>query len=162
MGTTLRSVRHHHEVGLLPEPVRRANGFKPYGVAHLVGLVRINRLSDLGFSSPRIAALGDGDEHTVEALRVLDGDLVREIDRLRSGGPSWRRSSTARCRRTYRKRLPAPRSGTTSLHAIAISSPCSPECSGRTSWSSTPGCSTARTRRTGRPRRVRGPAGRGR
>ena len=43
-GTSLRAVRHHHEVGLLDEPERRANGYKQYGVAHLVRLVRIKRV----------------------------------------------------------------------------------------------------------------------
>ena len=52
-GTTLRTVRHYHEVGLLAEPERRANGYKQYGVAHLVRLLRIKRLTDLGLSLRR-------------------------------------------------------------------------------------------------------------
>ena len=35
-GTSVRAVRHYHEVGLLAEPERRSNGYKQYGVAHLV------------------------------------------------------------------------------------------------------------------------------
>ena len=81
-GTSLRSVRHYHQVGLLPEPDRRSNGYKQYGVTHLVRLLRIKRLVDLGFSLPQIAELGDGDEHPDEALRALDADLAREIERL--------------------------------------------------------------------------------
>ena len=81
-GTSLRSVRHYHDVGLLPEPERRSNGYKQYGVAHLVRLLRIKRLTDLGFSLPQIADLGDGDEHPRDALRALDEDLVAQIDRL--------------------------------------------------------------------------------
>jgi hypothetical protein len=42
-GTTVRAVRHYHEVGLLDEPKRRANGYKQYGVAHLIRLLRIKR-----------------------------------------------------------------------------------------------------------------------
>lgn len=34
-GTSLRAVRHHHEIGLLDEPDRGPNGYKQYGVAHL-------------------------------------------------------------------------------------------------------------------------------
>jgi DNA-binding transcriptional MerR regulator len=49
-GTTVRAVRHYHEVGLLAEPERRANGYKQYGVAHLIHVLRIKRLTDLGFS----------------------------------------------------------------------------------------------------------------
>ena len=81
-GTSLRSVRHYHEVGLLPEPQRRANGYKSYGVAHLVRLLRIRRLTDLGFSLAQIAELGDADEHPGEALRALDDELAGTIDRL--------------------------------------------------------------------------------
>ncbi|WP_286160418.1 MerR family transcriptional regulator [Streptomyces yunnanensis] len=52
-GTSLRAVRHYHEVGLLDEPVRRANGYKQYGVAHLVRLLRIKPLSTWGSRCPR-------------------------------------------------------------------------------------------------------------
>lgn len=81
-GTTLRAVRHYHEIGLLDEPVRRANGYKQYGVAHLVRVLRIKRLIDLGFSLAQIAAMGDADEHPEEALRTLDAELAATIERL--------------------------------------------------------------------------------
>ncbi|QFG22294.1 MerR family transcriptional regulator [Actinomadura sp. WMMB 499] len=82
-GTSLRAVRHYHEVGLLEEPERRANGYKRYGVAHLVRVVRIKRLTELGFSLQQIAAMGDGDDHPEEALRTLDAELAATIERLR-------------------------------------------------------------------------------
>jgi DNA-binding transcriptional MerR regulator len=81
-GTTVRAVRHYHEVGLLPEPERRSNGYKQYGVAHLVRVLRIKRLTDLGFSLPQIAAMGDADEHPAEELRALDAELAATIERL--------------------------------------------------------------------------------
>ncbi|MGV0627704.1 helix-turn-helix domain-containing protein [Mycolicibacter minnesotensis] len=81
-GTSLRAVRHYHQIGLLPVPERRSNGYKQYGVAHLVRLVRIKRLVDLGFSLPQIAALGDTDEHPEQALRELDAELAETIERL--------------------------------------------------------------------------------
>jgi DNA-binding transcriptional MerR regulator len=81
-GTSLRAVRHYHQVGLLPEPDRRSNGYKQYGVAHLVRLVRIKRLVDLGFSLPQIAAMGESDDHPEQALRELDAELAETIDRL--------------------------------------------------------------------------------
>ncbi|QUQ71924.1 MerR family transcriptional regulator [Kutzneria sp. CA-103260] len=82
-GTTVRAVRHYHDVGLLAEPERRANGYKSYGVAHLVRVLRIKRLIGLGLSLAQIADLGDADEHPKEALRVLDGELAATIERLR-------------------------------------------------------------------------------
>jgi DNA-binding transcriptional MerR regulator len=81
-GTSLRAVRHYHEVGLLPVPERHSNGYKQYGVGHLVRLLRIKRLVDLGFSLSRIAAMGDDDHHPGEALRALDAELGATIERL--------------------------------------------------------------------------------
>ena len=81
-GTTVRAVRHYHDVGLLAEPERRANGYKSYGVAHLVRVMRIKRLIGLGLSLSQIADLGEADEHPEQALRVLDGELAATIERL--------------------------------------------------------------------------------
>ena len=81
-GTSLRAVRHYHQVGLLAEPERRRNGYKQYGVGHLVRLVRIKRLTDLGFSLTQIADMDDSDDHPEEALRSLDAELAATIDRL--------------------------------------------------------------------------------
>ncbi|MGY5127556.1 helix-turn-helix domain-containing protein [Streptomyces nigrescens] len=81
-GTSLRAVRHYHEVGLLDEPERRVNGYKQYTVAHLVRLLRIKRLVDLGFSLSQIAEMGDADDHPEEALRALDAELAATIERL--------------------------------------------------------------------------------
>lgn len=82
-GTSARSVRHYHQVGLLPEPERRSNGYKQYGVAHLVRLLRIKRLVDLGVGLRAIAELGDDDEHPVDALRTVDAELEAQMDRIR-------------------------------------------------------------------------------
>ncbi|SFR22670.1 DNA-binding transcriptional regulator, MerR family [Lentzea waywayandensis] len=81
-GTTVRTIRHYHEVGLLAEPERRANGYKRYGVPHLVRVMRIKRLTDLGLSLTQIANLGDEDEHPGDALRELDAELAATIERL--------------------------------------------------------------------------------
>lgn len=81
-GTTVRAVRHYHEVGLLPEPQRNANGYKQYGVTHLVRTLRIKRLADLGFSLPQIADLVDAGQDPRDALRDLDSRLARSVDRL--------------------------------------------------------------------------------
>ncbi|WP_433019794.1 MerR family transcriptional regulator [Kribbella sp. CA-294648] len=81
-GTTVKAVRHYHKVGLLDEPERDTNGYKRYGVPHLVRLLRIRRLSDLGVSLAQIAAMGDADEHPQEALRLLDAELAAAVDRI--------------------------------------------------------------------------------
>ncbi|WP_258349328.1 MerR family transcriptional regulator [Saccharopolyspora gregorii] len=81
-GTTLRAVRHYHDVGLLDEPERGSNGYKKYGVAHLLRVLRIKRLTELGFSLAQVAEMGADDEHPAEALRALDADLAATIERL--------------------------------------------------------------------------------
>jgi DNA-binding transcriptional MerR regulator len=82
-GTSVRAVRHYHEVGLLDEPERRANGYKKYGVAHLRKVLRIKRLIDLGFSLSQIAAMGETGYPPAEALRAHDAELAATIERLR-------------------------------------------------------------------------------
>jgi DNA-binding transcriptional MerR regulator len=68
-GTAVNTVRHHHEAGLLDEPERRSNGYKQYGVPHLLRLLQIRRLRDLGVPLAQIETLGRADEDPAEALR---------------------------------------------------------------------------------------------
>lgn len=79
-GTTENSVRYYHRVGLLPHPERAANGYKRYEVAHLVQLLRIRRLRELGVPVKRIAALGPGDPNATENIRALDAELEARIE----------------------------------------------------------------------------------
>jgi DNA-binding transcriptional MerR regulator len=86
-GTTVKTVRHYHRVGLLEEPGRTSNGYKQYGVGHLVRLLRIRRLVDLGLPLSAIGDLSDtspgdsGPADAAEALRSLDADLAESIAR---------------------------------------------------------------------------------
>ncbi|GAB2479767.1 MerR family transcriptional regulator [Promicromonospora xylanilytica] len=81
-GTTVNTVRHYHRVGLLDEPERRSNGYKLYEVGHLVSLLRIRRLADLGVPLSGIGDVGAGAEHVPDALRDLDAELRASIERL--------------------------------------------------------------------------------
>ncbi|MEP7765191.1 MerR family transcriptional regulator [Sanguibacter sp. 25GB23B1] len=81
-GTTVKTVRHYHETGLLDEPERTSNGYKQYGVEHLVRVLRIKRLSDLGVPLAQIATLGEGGTQSEDALRIIDAELAGTIDRL--------------------------------------------------------------------------------
>jgi DNA-binding transcriptional MerR regulator len=55
--TTVKAIRHSHEIGLLEVPERTANGYKQYQAAHLLRLLQIKRLRDLGVPLSQIAAL---------------------------------------------------------------------------------------------------------
>jgi DNA-binding transcriptional MerR regulator len=81
-GTTVKAVRHYHATGLLEDPVRTANGYKQYQIPHLVRLLQIRRLIDLGLPLAQIATMGRADEDPDEAIRVLDAELEVTIERL--------------------------------------------------------------------------------
>jgi len=80
-GTTLKTVRHYHRIGLLEEPERAANGYKRYRVKHLVRLLRIRRLVDLGVSLSDIPSMEESDENAEQTLRALDAELKESIER---------------------------------------------------------------------------------
>ncbi len=81
-GTTVKTIRHYHSIGLLEEPERTPNGYKQYLVSHLVRLLQITRLTQLDVPLAQIAAMGRGDAEPDDALRDLDADLAATIDRL--------------------------------------------------------------------------------
>ena len=85
--TTVKAVRYYHQIGLLEVPERKANGYKQYGVPHLVRLLQIKRLSDLGVPLSDVASMGQVDEDPDEAIRALDKELEQaaaRINRLRA------------------------------------------------------------------------------
>ncbi len=81
-GTTVNTVRHYHRLGLLAEPERRHNGYKEYEVRHLVDLLRIRRLADLGVPLASVSQLAGEEDGSAEALRQLDAELQASIERL--------------------------------------------------------------------------------
>lgn len=80
-GTTVKSVRHYHAIGLLEEPQRAGNGYKQYGTEHLVRLLEIRRLRELGLSLAEVAEAGESEESWFEAVEALDAQLAESIAR---------------------------------------------------------------------------------
>jgi DNA-binding transcriptional MerR regulator len=82
-GVTVRAVRHYHTVGLLPEPPRDGSGYRRYGAATVVDLIRIKTLSQAGVPLARVRELlgADPDEFAA-ALTEIDNAMREEIDRL--------------------------------------------------------------------------------
>ncbi|MFE1547290.1 MerR family transcriptional regulator [Streptomyces sp. NPDC058718] len=80
VGVTPRAVRHYHQSGLLPEPPRRANGYREYGIRDAVLLARIRRLTELGLGLDEVRGTLADDEGRglVEVLRELEADLARQ------------------------------------------------------------------------------------
>lgn len=81
-GTTVKAIRHYHQIGLLDEPERASNGYKQYGTTHLVRVLQITRMKELGIPLAQIATMGRADEDPEAAIAVLDADLAATIERL--------------------------------------------------------------------------------
>lgn len=75
-GVSVRTLRHYHQVGLLPEPGRSANGYRVYTASDLVRVLRVRRLADLGMPLSRIDPAVDIEEE----LALLDREYVRQIE----------------------------------------------------------------------------------
>lgn len=82
-GTTVNTVRHYHGRGLLDEPDRSSNGYKHYGVDHLVRLLQIRRLRDLGVPLADLEQQRSGVGTTARVLVEIDAELVETIERSR-------------------------------------------------------------------------------
>jgi DNA-binding transcriptional MerR regulator len=85
-GVTVRTLRHYHQIGLLPEPDRTAGGYRMYGPGNLLMVVRIRRLVRAGLSLGRIGELlTDPEDVTADtALEEVDCRLAEEIEELQA------------------------------------------------------------------------------
>lgn len=82
-GVTVRTVRHYHAVGLLPEPERDRSGYRRYDAAAVVDLVRIRTLAEAGVPLSRVAELLDaGDDEFAAAVEEIDRRLRADIREL--------------------------------------------------------------------------------
>ena len=82
-GVTARAVRHYHQIGLLPEPERDASGYRRYGAAAVVSLIKIRTLASAGVPLSEIGQMLEADAPAfAEAVRRIDSRLREEIERL--------------------------------------------------------------------------------
>lgn len=81
-GTTSRTLRHYHAVGLLEPSRTGANGTRYYDRASLLRLQRILLLRGFGLGLPRIAEVLAGERDAAAALRGHLDLLERERQRL--------------------------------------------------------------------------------
>lgn len=84
---SVRTLRHYHALGLLPEPPRSQNGYREYDALDVAQVLRIRRLSSLGFSLSQIKEmLDDSEKDAIEddALALLDRELELKIEELRA------------------------------------------------------------------------------
>ncbi|OOG56734.1 MerR family transcriptional regulator [Rhodanobacter sp. C03] len=57
VGVAIDTIRYYEREGLLPEPVRRASGYRSYGDSTIAQLRFIRRAKDLGFTLDEIREL---------------------------------------------------------------------------------------------------------
>lgn len=81
-GVSVRTLRHYHQIGLLPEPERLSNGYRRYDLATVATLLRIRRLTELGVPLGEIGEMLET-VPTAEVLDEIDRRLVEAIDGLR-------------------------------------------------------------------------------
>jgi len=82
---TVRTLRHYHQVGVLPEPERSRNGYREYTVHDVVRLLRIKRLAALGIPLDRMPAMLDTDtDSQADLLAQVDADIDAQIARLQA------------------------------------------------------------------------------
>lgn len=86
VGVSTRAVRHYHHLGLLPEPERRANGYREYGLRDAVALARLRRLTELGLGLEEVRDVlaDDSGRELHEVLAELDADLARQEEEIRA------------------------------------------------------------------------------
>ncbi|WAP52195.1 MerR family transcriptional regulator [Arthrobacter sp. ATA002] len=79
---TVNTVRHYHAIGLLDLPNRDLNGYKRYTAKHLLCLVRIRRLTELGVPLSSIDRVGTSGPEAHEELLDIDTKIEAELARL--------------------------------------------------------------------------------
>jgi DNA-binding transcriptional MerR regulator len=82
-GVTVRAVRHHHNIGLMPEPARDGSGYRTYGAGDVVRLIRIRTLAEAGVPLARVQVLLDATPTEFRsAVAQIDAELRARIREL--------------------------------------------------------------------------------
>src|SRR5687768_11782319 len=92
-GVNIDTIRYYERNGLIPEPVRRASGYREYETADVRRLRFIVRAKDLGFTLAEIAELmslsagrdvGGVKRRAEKRLEQVEGK-IKELQRVRRG-----------------------------------------------------------------------------
>lgn len=84
-GVTVRTLRHYHQIGILPEPERGENGYRSYGLRDLTRVLRLKSLSSAGVPLAEAATVLDGsvaDDDLDDLLETIDHELARKVEDL--------------------------------------------------------------------------------
>ncbi|GAA4118302.1 MerR family transcriptional regulator [Nocardioides fonticola] len=82
-GVTVRTIRHYHAVGLLPEPARDHSGYRRYDAVAVANLIRIRTLAEAGVPLARVEELlRASPEAFAAAVEEIDRRLRRDVRAL--------------------------------------------------------------------------------
>ncbi|MGI5170805.1 MerR family transcriptional regulator [Spirillospora sp. CA-253888] len=97
IGVSTKTIRVYHDKGLLPEPGRDRSGYRRYGAADAVELIKIRTLAEAGVPLARIRDLraATGEEFG-RALSEIDDGLTARIRGLRATQERLRRLAAGR------------------------------------------------------------------
>ncbi|KAA2254830.1 MerR family transcriptional regulator [Solihabitans fulvus] len=83
VGVTVKTVRHYHKLGVAEEPERDSSGYRRYGSADLLRLVRVRTLAAAGVPLAEIGRLLDTDAAPfAAALADVERQLTERIEEL--------------------------------------------------------------------------------
>ncbi|GLW33672.1 MerR family transcriptional regulator [Actinoplanes regularis] len=83
VGVTVKTVRHYHKLGLVEEPGRDSSGYRRYGSAALLRLVRVRALAAAGVPLAEIGSLLDADSAAfAAAITGVERQLTERIEEL--------------------------------------------------------------------------------
>lgn len=95
VGVAIDTIRYYEREGLLPEPQRRASGYRSYGVGAIAQLRFIRRAKELGFTLEEIRellALSADRQRGVKAVKqraekrlAVIEQRIAELQRVRDG-----------------------------------------------------------------------------
>ncbi|KNC20363.1 MerR family transcriptional regulator, partial [Arthrobacter sp. RIT-PI-e] len=78
VGITARTIRHYHQIGLLPERERGSDGRRRYGYTEIIWLLWIRRMAEAGISLDDIRGAFDGTTPD-SALDAGGGDEIADV-----------------------------------------------------------------------------------
>ncbi|MDX2163422.1 MAG: MerR family transcriptional regulator [bacterium] len=85
LGIPAKTIRHYHEIGVLPEPERGDNGYRLYSGTDLRAIQRIRELQGYGLSLKQVAYVLNADQPEVQLRAFLvqrDHELAETLHRL--------------------------------------------------------------------------------
>ena len=83
VGVTVRTVRHYHQLGLLPEPERDHSGYRRYAAEDVIRLRRICALAQAGVPLAQVSTLLEAEPAEFSAaVTEIDAELEARIAEL--------------------------------------------------------------------------------